>query len=173
MKNTTAWIEDDSSVIDAIEAAKAAWFEAHPQCDVATSEKTDEYINLALDLPASGAVRPLADCFDDWTEQQITNAVHSGLNGWWNCADVRFSLLVDYAAPPAANRFEMKTIAELTEIKTEIDGCDRMGIDTRNLEIDEEACNRAIAYATAHEDEYGKSIYVAQDEDGYYFATTR
>ena len=42
---TESKYEDDSDVIDIIEAAKAEWFEAHSECDVPTSEDTDEAIN--------------------------------------------------------------------------------------------------------------------------------
>jgi hypothetical protein len=172
MKMTlTTWIEDDSSVIDAIETAKAAWFEAHPECDVATSEKTDECINRALDLPASGSLRPLADQFEDWTEAQIASAVASGLDEWWGRADVRFRLLVAYSAPPPAKRFEFANLARLQEIKEEIDACEPDPHDRTGWECDYEACGRALEIA-AQDDNY-KSVYVAQDEDGYYFATTR
>ena len=77
------WIEDDSDVIDVIDAAKSAWFEAHPECIRTTNEVTDEYINDALGLPITGAIRPLADEFAGWTPEDITAAVGTGLDRWF------------------------------------------------------------------------------------------
>jgi hypothetical protein len=81
MKHT--WILDDSSVIDVIDSAKSAWAEAHPECDIPTTEKTDESINIALGLPPGGALRSLADEFADWTEQEIRDAVKDGMDDWY------------------------------------------------------------------------------------------
>jgi len=89
----TTWIEDDSSVIDVIESAKSAWFEAHPECNAETTETTDEEINEALGLPRGGAIRPLADNFADWSETEVRNAVACGLDAWFNRAEVRYELL--------------------------------------------------------------------------------
>ena len=79
----STWIVDDSSVIDAIESAKAAWFEAHPECNEPTTDRTDECINKALGLSPNGALRPLADEFVDWSENDIGSAVTAGLDSWW------------------------------------------------------------------------------------------
>jgi hypothetical protein len=78
------WIEDDSDVIDVIEGAKTAWFEAHPECDTPTDESTDECINRALGLPPGGAIRPLAEEFADWTQDDVSEMVANGLDKWWN-----------------------------------------------------------------------------------------
>jgi hypothetical protein len=76
------WIVDDSSVMDVIDSAQQVWHEAHPECEALTDEDTDEQINLALGLPATGAIRPLADEFADWSEQEVRQAVAAGMDNW-------------------------------------------------------------------------------------------
>jgi hypothetical protein len=75
--------EDDSEVIDIIEAAKAEWFEAHPECSIETSEDTDAAINKALGLPNSGSLRGLAVDLADSTPAEISERVKSGLDNWF------------------------------------------------------------------------------------------
>jgi hypothetical protein len=89
MTKYSTWIEDDSSVIDAIDSAQAAWFESHPECCALTDETTDEEINKALGLPATGAIRPLVDEFAGWSKEDILVAVATGLGNWWNRAERR------------------------------------------------------------------------------------
>jgi hypothetical protein len=168
----TTWIEDDSSVIDAIEAAKAAWFEAHPECAVPTSETTDENINKSLGLPPSGALRPLADEFADWSEADIQSAVESGLDAWWNRAEIRYELLSDYSAAPEVPAFHACELAELERISAEINDSEQSSLQTEwsraAWETDRESCARAMALLRS-----GQAVLVARDEDGFYFATER
>jgi hypothetical protein len=83
MTQQKTWITDDSSVIDAIESAKTAWFEAHPECNTDTTETTDAEINKCLGLPPSGALRPLSNEFADWSEEDVKSAVAAGLDNWY------------------------------------------------------------------------------------------
>lgn len=81
----TNWIEDDSDVIDAIEGAKSAWFDAHAnEVLPPTDETTDGKINESLGLPWGGACRPLSDEFASWSKEEIQTAVERGLDNWRN-----------------------------------------------------------------------------------------
>lgn len=168
----TTWIEDDSSVIDAIESAKAAWFEAHAECNAETTETTDAEINEALGLPRGGAIRPLADEFADWSAEEVMDAVSRGLDSWWNRAEVRYEPLTDYQSAPSADRFHVADIAALEAISTDIDEHEPTSNATEwsrsAWECDREACINALSLARA-----GRTLFAAQDEDGYYFAMER
>lgn len=166
------WIEDDSSIIDAIESAKGAWFEAHPECSTPTTETTDEEINQSLGLPSGGALRPLADEFADWSEEEIQTAVQRGLDNWWSRSDVRYELFTDYSAAPAADSFRAVDALTLESISKEINDNEQSSLQTEwsrsAWELDRECCTRAIALHKS-----GQPVFAAQDEDGYYFATER
>lgn len=174
MENNTmpTWIEDDSSVIDAIESAKSAWFEAHAECSAETTETTDAEINEALGLPRGGAIRPLADEFADWGVEEVMAAVTRGLDNWWNRAEVRYETLTDYQSAPSADKFAIPDIATLESISADINEHESTSTATEwsrsSWECDREACTSALALARA-----GQKVFVAQDEDGYYFATER
>lgn len=105
VKEMNSWIEDDSSVIDAIESAK-----------------------------------------------------------------VRYEMLTDYQSAPPADRFGVSDIAALEAISADINGHESTSHATAwsraAWECDHEACTKALALARA-----GRKVFVAQDEDGYYFAT--
>lgn len=83
-----------------------------------------------------------------------------------------FATLINYSTAPSVDQFHIATIAELESISAEIDAAESSSLQTEwsksAWQTDREACTRALALARG-----GKSVLVAQDEDGYYFATER
>ncbi len=72
--------------------------------------------------------------------------------------------LANYAAPPAPERFREIDLAELGEIAAELDAAGAAG-DTV-ADRDAEIASLAIAVQSL-----GNAVFVARDEDGYYFAS--
>jgi hypothetical protein len=86
--------------------------------------------------------------------------------------NIKIDSIMHYSAAPDASEFQTADLARLNEIRDELNdpGTSRSARVTewsqRAYDTDCEACMKAIALARS-----GKQIYVAQDDDGYYFAT--
>lgn len=80
------------------------------------------------------------------------------------------SLFTDYAAAPAASAFHTADATELEEVSQQINDSEQSSLQTEwaraAWELDRECCNRAQELIHA-----GHTVFVAQDEDGFYFAT--
>lgn len=77
--------------------------------------------------------------------------------------------LIPYTAAPDDSCFRAVSIADLEEILALIDDSERSSSDTEwataAYECDREACTKALELARA-----GQTVFIAQDDDGYYFA---
>lgn len=82
----------------------------------------------------------------------------------------KLSHLTDYRAAPEADSFRAASIAELQAISQEIDESEHASLATKwaesAWECDRECCTKALELAHA-----GRTVFIAQDDDGYYFAT--